>query len=173
MGGIELMLLAQAAAKAPEALPTGYGSALLRMLAALVVVCVLAYVVLRFGLRRLAGPSPRASRMRVLERCPLGSGKALWIVRVGQRTFLVGAAEQGLNMLAELSASDLASADQEQSETSRPRFADVFARALGRKPASPRSAQDLPGPVTEPAREHANEAADRAQGGEGDDAAQS
>ncbi|PID39085.1 MAG: hypothetical protein CSA65_07370 [Proteobacteria bacterium] len=141
----EVLLLAQGAKVAPEALPSGYGSALLRMLAALVVVCVLAYVLLRFGLRRLGGGLPRTSHVRVLERCPLGSGKALWVVRVGARCFLVGAAEQGLSLLAELTPEELASPEEDTKTPTAagPRFATVFARVLSRKPpTNDKSAQE-------------------------------
>ena len=97
------------------------------MLAALVVVCLLAYFVLRFGLRRLAGPRAGPQSIEILERCPLGSGKALWIVRIGTRRFVIGAAEQSLVMLAELDLEDVEVLSKE-GPVPQTRFVDVLGR---------------------------------------------
>ncbi|MBW2735629.1 MAG: flagellar biosynthetic protein FliO [Deltaproteobacteria bacterium] len=85
----------------------GYGAALLRMVAALVLVCVIAYVVLRYGLRWLMPRRTSSQRMEVLEHCGLGGSKGLWIVRVGERYFLVGGAEGGLSMLTEIDKGEI------------------------------------------------------------------
>ena len=97
-----LTLLAPAA---QPALPGGYGWALVKMMLALVVVCVAAYVALRYGLKKLQGRAGRGvGAMRVVERCALASGRNLWIVEAQGRRFLIGESEGGISNLAELDA---------------------------------------------------------------------
>jgi flagellar biogenesis protein FliO len=90
----------------------GYGWLLLRTLLALGAVLLLAWLVIRFGLRRLAdaGPARRAkgARLEVLERRGLGPRAALFAVRAGSRVFLVGSSEAGVRLLSELPAADWA-----------------------------------------------------------------
>lgn len=70
--------------------PVGYGWALLKMLGALLLVCVLAYLVLRFARR----PAARgAGAVRVVERCPLSARHSLWVVEVGGRCLLLGTSD--------------------------------------------------------------------------------
>lgn len=99
-----------AALQAATSAPDGYGAALLRMLVALVVVCAIAYVALRYGLRWLAPRRGGGQRMEVIEHCSLGGSKGLWIVRVGERRYLLGGAEGGISMLAELEPGELPAA---------------------------------------------------------------
>ncbi|HEY3353288.1 MAG TPA: hypothetical protein VGQ83_08580, partial [Polyangia bacterium] len=58
-----LVLVAAAAGDAP--VPAGYGAMLLRVVLALLGVCALAYVVLRFLGRRVAGGGPGPGLMRI------------------------------------------------------------------------------------------------------------
>lgn len=106
-------------------LPTGYGWALIKMLLALVVVCAAAYVLLRFGLKRLAsGPRGLSRSMRVVERCPLATGRNLWIVEAGGRFFLLGEAEGGISNLAELTKDQV----PEPIEEKRTSFLEILKR---------------------------------------------
>jgi flagellar biosynthetic protein FliO len=91
----------------PELTPTGFGAALLKMVAALVLVCVLAYVALRLARRHLVAGRAQRSTMRVVERCPLSARQNLWIVEVGGRYFLIGATEGAIAKLAELDEEQL------------------------------------------------------------------
>lgn len=143
---LQVLLAPASAPSVPE--PVAYGGALLRMLAALVVVCVLAYVLLRYGLRRLVAPAGRSQHLRVLERCPLSTGKALWIVAVGRRTFLVGSAEQGLSLLAELQEGDLPAI----APPPRRGFNEVLAQVL-RRPAAAQEVELAPDEAEQPAVE--------------------
>ena len=94
---------ARLAAAAPDVPELGYGWALMKMLAALVVVCALAYLALRYGLRRIAAPRPGGARhLRVVDRCPLSANRSLWIVRAGGRYLVLGESEGGISTLAEL-----------------------------------------------------------------------
>jgi flagellar biosynthetic protein FliO len=97
LSGVGLLL-----SEPPELTPTGFGAALLKMVAALVLVCVLAYVALRLARRHLVARQTQRSTMRVVERCPLSARQSLWIVEVGGRYFLIGATEGAIAKLAEL-----------------------------------------------------------------------
>ncbi len=89
----------------PLQLTGGFGAALLQSLIALGVICVLAWVVLRgMSDRRLF----QRGRIEVLERANLDARRALFLVRVGQRVFLLGAGERASpNLLAELDEDEL------------------------------------------------------------------
>ncbi|MFH1132695.1 MAG: flagellar biosynthetic protein FliO [Pseudomonadota bacterium] len=82
--------------------PTGYGWALFRMLIVLVAVCLLAYVLLRFGLRKLGQPAPQGTNLRIVDRCTISTGRIVCIVEVAGRYFLLGATDGGISRLAEL-----------------------------------------------------------------------
>lgn len=87
---------------AGEGLPGGYGSSLLQAVLALGVVCLVAWGVLRVlgrhGLGRL-----RSGRIEVLERVPLDARRSLYLVRIGERAWLVGAGDGASpTLLAEL-----------------------------------------------------------------------
>lgn len=93
--------LLQASDRAPT-LPS-YGASLLQTLVALVGVCVLAYVVMRYGLGRAYAAGGAGRRMRVLERLPLDARRALLLVEVSERVYLVGTGDGGAPvLLAEL-----------------------------------------------------------------------
>jgi flagellar biosynthetic protein FliO len=76
------------------------------MVLVLIAICALAYVVLRWGLRRFqegVAPGP-GSGMRVVHRMGLEPRRSLYVVEVGRRFFLVGTSETGLTLLSELDA---------------------------------------------------------------------
>ena len=93
----------QVAASSPGA-ELGYGWALAKMLLALVVVCVAAYLALRYGLKRLGQGRTGAGLVRVIERRPLSSTRAVSVVEIAGRYLVVGEAEGGISTLAELDA---------------------------------------------------------------------
>lgn len=120
-------VLLQAAQEAE--LPGGYGVALLQTLLALAAVCVLAWVVLRWGARRGLGLGASRGQVRVLERISLEPRRSLYLVKVGTRVLLIGAGEGGSPaVLAELDPSEV----PEEPEQARPGFAEVL-RRLGSK----------------------------------------
>ena len=93
----------------PTPFTSGYGWALIQMVGALVVVCLLAYLILRLVTRVLdRGLGQRyapARTIKVLERCALAPGKTLWLVEAAGRVFLLGAAEGGIRLLSEVDTS--------------------------------------------------------------------
>ena len=88
----------------PPAEPGGYGLFLLETLLILALVCAAAWLVIRFGVRRLyPGPGARGGPLRLVARLPLEPRRTLYIVEAGKKMFLVGSSEQGpLASLAEL-----------------------------------------------------------------------
>jgi flagellar biogenesis protein FliO len=106
LGGILAVSIAEEAGSlaSPE-----YLWSLIRMLGALLLVCALAFLLLR-GLRRLAGRRSPGGAVRVIERCPLSPRHSLWVVEVGDRCFLLGGSDGpggSLTRLAELDRANL------------------------------------------------------------------
>lgn len=115
-------LLLQTAAHAGD-LPGGYGVALVQSLLALVAVCILAWAVLRWSAGRGLGGLGGGQRIEVIERAHLDARRTLYLVKIGERAFLVGAGESGApSLLAEIPMSEL--------PAGKPgvRFADVLRR---------------------------------------------
>jgi flagellar biogenesis protein FliO len=89
--------------------PVGYGWALLKMVGALLIVCLLAYLALRLARRHLAGGGGNGA-VRVIERCALSGRHSLWLVEVGGRCLLLGTSDAPggpVCKLAELDAAQL------------------------------------------------------------------
>jgi len=110
------------------ALP-GFGGSLAISLVSLGVVCLIAYVALKFlsrrGFGRANGP------ITVLARCPLEPRRALYVVETAGRCFLIGVGDGPMTMLAELGAAEVKASLPARSEPAA-RFGDVLARVLGR-----------------------------------------
>ena len=98
--------------------------------ASLGVVCLVAWGALRLLAGRGIGRASGA--VRVLARCPLEPRRSVVVIEAAGRCFLVGVGDGPMTVLAELDADKLKAA----SEAGGPqlRFADVLARALGRRP---------------------------------------
>lgn len=97
------------AAGAASSLPGGYGAALLQAVLALGAVCLLAWVVLRWlGRRGFGTGASGGGRVRVLERAPLDAQRALYLVQVGERIWLLGAGQGAApSLVAEIDPADL------------------------------------------------------------------
>jgi flagellar biosynthetic protein FliO len=122
----------QTLAAATELAPSGFGVALLKMIAALVVVCFLAYLVLRLVHRYGAGASGREGAIRVAERRPLDGRHDLWVVQVGDRVFLLGTTEGSVTRLAELEPEALPQLES-PAGAARPAFAELLARPSAKR----------------------------------------
>ena len=86
---------------------TSLAVSILDGLLVLAAICILAYIVLRYGLGRLRGRSGAGKLIQVVDRVELEPRRALYAVRVGKRAFLIGASEGGMRRLAELDADEL------------------------------------------------------------------
>jgi flagellar biosynthetic protein FliO len=127
------MLLLQASAHAAD-LPGGYGVALFQALLALVAVCILAWTVLRWSAGRGLGSLGGGQRIQVIERAHLDARRTLYLVKIGERAFLVGAGETGApSLLAEIPASELPAVKPGV------RFSDVLKRREATEAAPPPS----------------------------------
>lgn len=115
------MLLLQATTHSD--LPGGYGVALVQALLALCAVCILAWTVLRWSAGRGLGSLGGGQRIQILERAHLDARRTLYLVKIGERAFLVGAGDTGApSLLAEIPASELPAGKP------GPRFADILQR---------------------------------------------
>lgn len=106
--------------------PGGYGVALLQTILALIAVCILAWVVLKWGARRGFGGA--RGRVKILERVPLDGRRSLYLIEIGDRVLLVGAGEGGAPaLIAELDPKELPPVPDQ------PSFAELIARLRGTK----------------------------------------
>ena len=79
-----------------------YGAFLLQTLLVLAVVCIVAWVVLRFGVRRLHLGGAHGP-LRIVARLPLETRRSLYIVDAAGKLLLIGVSEGGpMAVLAEL-----------------------------------------------------------------------
>ncbi len=105
---------------------TPFATYIVETLVTLVAVIALAILVLvsarRFGLGRPLGP------LELVGRLPLEGRRAVYLVRVAQRVFILGASEAGLEKLGELDPNWV-----ESSSEPKGGFRDVLARILDRK----------------------------------------
>jgi len=108
----------------------GFGGSLAISLVSLGVVCVIAWVSLRFlgrrGFGRASGP------IKIVARCPLEPRRALYVVETAGRCFLIGVGDGPMTMLAEVGADAVKASLPEPTEAGS-KFAEVMARVLGRR----------------------------------------
>ncbi|MBK8171826.1 MAG: flagellar biosynthetic protein FliO [Sandaracinaceae bacterium] len=118
MGGLLLQEASGAAA-----LPGGYGAALLQTLFALLGVCILAWIVLKWGAKKGLGLGATGGRIRVIERTVLDTRRSLYLIEVGGRVLLIGADDGGApSLLTEIDRDKLPPDDPARATT----FAEVM-----------------------------------------------
>jgi|GEM_PF-1062564 len=114
--------------------PGGYGEYLATTLAVLVGVCLLAWVAIRFGLRRLM-PGAKAGRgdrlVNVVARVPLEPRQMLYVVEVAGKTLLLGSGDRPLSTLAELDGNTVSAALRGLDGRRGASFRDVLASLRG------------------------------------------
>jgi flagellar biosynthetic protein FliO len=114
------------------ALPTlGWGSVAMS-LASLGLVCLLAYVALRWLAGRGIGRATGA--IKVLARCPLEPRRSVFLIETAGRCFLVGVGDGPMSLLAEVDRTSVTDATAAQATRAKGAFADVLARVLSRPP---------------------------------------
>lgn len=138
----------------PAPLPagtTGFGVQLFQSAIALVGVCFAAWFVLRWMARRGYGAGATRN-LRVIERVMLEPRRSVYLLEAGSRVFLVGASDQSVTTLAELSRDDLTVKPEARGSesTSNPaaRFADVLSRIRRTQPVS--GSESSPTPPSKP-----------------------
>ncbi len=94
----------------------------LTLLAVVALAVVVLYAARRAGIGRTGGP------LELTGRLPLDARRAIYLVRIGSKTLVVGASEAGLTRLGELSSDELPAPAAPRPDP----FAAVLARALGR-----------------------------------------
>jgi flagellar protein FliO/FliZ len=117
---------------------TPLGSYIVQTLVTLTGVVALAVLILyaarRFGMGRAAGP------LELVGRLPLDGRRTVYLVRVGRRVLVLGAGDQALTSLAELSADEVAGLRTGVSEVS---FRETLSRVL--RPEQPGAKVRPPG----------------------------
>ena len=106
---------------------SSYAGYIVETLVTLVVVCLVAFLVL-YGARRL-GVGRAAGPVRLVGQLPLDRRRAIYVVRVGDKVFVVGVGDGVMTKLGELAPNELPEAPARPS----PPFSEVLARVLGRK----------------------------------------
>jgi flagellar biosynthetic protein FliO len=112
----------------------GLGGSLAVSLVSLGIVCLLAYVSLRFLARRGVGVGfggRGGGPIKVLARCSLEPRRGVYLIEAAGRFFLVGVGDGPMTVLAELDAAEVAAALPAPGSPGRS-FGDVLARVLGR-----------------------------------------
>jgi flagellar protein FliO/FliZ len=116
---------------APAADLPGLGSSFALSLVSLAVVCLLAYVALRWFSRRGGGQSQ--GPVRVLGRCPLEPRRAVYLLQVAGRCFLVGVGDGPMSLLAEIDPAAVTSETAAGTSVEHGlRFAEMLSRFRGR-----------------------------------------
>lgn len=107
------------------------GSSLALSFVSLGLVCVIAFVVLRWLARR--GVGRMDNTICVVGRCVLETRRTVYLIEAGGRCFLVGVGEGPMTMLAEIEKSALPSTPSSGiNEKPGSTFGDVLARVLKR-----------------------------------------
>jgi len=118
-----------------------FGWMLLRTLAVLGVVIMLAWFSLNFGLRKLMGLKPvigGASVVQVLERVPLDSKHSMFVVQAAGEYLLIGGGEGNLQLISKLAKEDVEKLRSE-SKSSQPSLmqSPLLQRLLTRREPTP------------------------------------
>jgi flagellar protein FliO/FliZ len=108
---------------------SAYGGYIVQTFVTLLAVCAIAFAIL-YGARKLGLGRPRGP-IRLVGQLPLDARRSIYLVKVAEQVIVVGASEAGVTKLGELSAADLPA---EEGAAPSPAFAEVLARALGKKP---------------------------------------
>jgi flagellar biogenesis protein FliO len=154
---------------------SGFGWRLLETALLLLLVCVLAYLVIRFGLRRLQGQGWRArtgrrrreARLEVLHRVAIEPKRSLQVVQAGSRVLLLGVTERAIHLLAELEPGEWLPIEPEEGGQTDGDFASRLRAGLGdKRSAGSGEASDRRGDPTAPPSPPAQQTtgADRSSG---------
>ena len=120
----------------PEPLPDplqgagGFGWMLLKTGLVLTVVCLLAYLVIRFWLRRFTvdgGSADSGARLQLVQRLRLEPRRSVQVIRAGSKVLLVGVTDGDIRLLCELDPKEW---DEGDSRVDRASFKARFSEVL-------------------------------------------
>lgn len=103
----------------------------LKMCLTLGAVCILAFLVLRYGLPKLTGLQPQGGLVRVVTRFPLEPQKSLYIVEVAGKSLLLGVTSDRIDLLTQLDSEQIEQIREESAKAS-PRLGTEFSKYLRR-----------------------------------------
>lgn len=121
--------------------PGGYGAMLFKMVLALAITCILAFVILKWGMRKLVNHTGQDAQMRVLARLPIEPRRSVIVVKVSGRTLVLGSSESGVELLTELHGADAASFVEDHAKKSHQKRAFSLPEAV--TPDTKENAQSL------------------------------
>jgi len=103
---------------------------LLKVTAFLILVALMAYLLLRFGLGRLQ-PGLGQGQIRIIQKVPLDlkGGMLLVLIRIGEQVLLLGSTQGKITVLKEFSSDILACSPGESSDPET--FTVIFSKILG------------------------------------------
>ena len=107
----------------------GYGALLLRLALGVGVVCLIAWIALKYGLKRLLPDASAGAGMRVIARLPLEPRRSLLVVEVAGRHLVLALSEASCALVTELSVEEATSLATDTA--SRESFSARLARAKG------------------------------------------
>jgi flagellar biosynthetic protein FliO len=108
----------------------GFGSSVALSFVSLAIVCLIAYILLRWLGRRGLGRSDVS--VRIIGRCYLEPRRSVYIIEAGSRYFLIGVSDGPMSLLAELDKASLPTPEDGGKKVTAS-FAEVLARMLGRR----------------------------------------
>ena len=115
---------------APAELPSLGGSIALSFVS-LGLVCLLAYVALKWLAKRGVGRSE--GPLQVIARCPLEPRRSVYVVQAAGRCFLVGVGDGPMSLLAELDPAAVKASTESSPSAPGTAWADVLSRVMGTK----------------------------------------
>ena len=95
---------------AAQPVPAASAFSILRVILTLAVVAAAIYGIVFFIKKASRGSSAEDPFLKILASTPLGSNRGAYIISVGSKAWLVGAAENGVNLISEIEDQDILNA---------------------------------------------------------------
>lgn len=101
---------------------------ILGTLLGIALILYLAYISTKLLGRKLSVRNGSGRKLKIVDSVSVGQGKLLIIVKAGEKTFLVGAASESINLISELESDDFA--DEETPPENGMDFKTAFKKVL-------------------------------------------
>lgn len=102
-------------------------------LAGIALILYLAYISTKFLGRRMNIKTGGSRKLQIIDSVSVGKDKSVMIVRAGEKTFLIGAAQGGINLISELDSSEFEVLDIKQDSGTGMDFKTAFKTVLEKK----------------------------------------